>query len=73
MPAIANKENREDFLFLVRDPKVGKFNHILQIDIVALADGNVLHIIHLGTGFKPRIFARDGCKNSMEDGLETLG
>lgn len=40
------------FLFLVRDWKVGEFNYILQIDIVALVDGNVLHIIEARPGFQ---------------------
>lgn len=40
------------FLFSIRDPIVGEFNHIIQIDVVNLVHGNVLHIIDVGTRFQ---------------------
>ncbi len=40
------------FLFSVRDPTVGDFNHVLQIDGVNLVHGNVLHVTDVGTGFQ---------------------
>lgn len=40
------------FMFSVRDPAVGQFIDHLQIDVVALIDGSVLHIIDIGTYFQ---------------------
>lgn len=40
------------FMFSVRGPAVGQFNHHLQIDVVNLIDGNVLHVIDIGTEFQ---------------------
>lgn len=37
------------FLFSIRDSVAGGFNQILQINIVMLADGNVLHILDVET------------------------
>jgi len=44
------------FLFSIRDPIVGEFNHIHYIDVAKLSDGNVLHAIDLGTGFQSGTF-----------------
>lgn len=40
------------FLVSIKDDISGEFNHILQIDVVHLEDGNVLHVICTGTGFQ---------------------
>lgn len=44
------------FLFSIQDTTVGKFNHILQVDIVKLIDGNVMHVIDIGMRFQQGMF-----------------
>lgn len=44
------------FLFSVKDDTTGEFNHKLEMDVVSLCDGNVLHIICTGTGFQQGAF-----------------
>lgn len=44
------------FLFSIRDDITGEFNHVLQVDVVHLCDGNVLHVICTGTGFQQGMF-----------------
>lgn len=39
------------FLFSIRDPIVSEFNHVLQMDIVKISEGNVLHVMDLGTDY----------------------
>lgn len=40
------------FLFSIKDDVTAEFNHVLQVDIMHLSDGNVLHILCTGTGFQ---------------------
>ena len=47
------------FLFSVRDDITGEFNHVLEIDVVKLVDGSVLHTICSGTGFQQGRFLKD--------------
>lgn len=44
------------FLFSMRDDITGEFNHVLPIDVVHLSDGNVLHLIYMGTSFQQGTF-----------------
>ena len=47
-----NKAKPRRFLFALKDGVTGEFNHILEIDVMKLDDGNVLHTICSGTGFQ---------------------
>ena len=47
------------YLFSLRDDVTGEFNHTLEIDVVCLQDGNVLHTICSGTGFQQGRFLND--------------
>ena len=40
------------FLFSIRDRIVGEFDHVIQVDVVNLIDGSVLHSIDVGKGFQ---------------------
>lgn len=44
------------FLFSIKDDLTGEFNHTRQIDAVHLSDGNVLHVVCVGTGFQQGLF-----------------
>ena len=47
------------FLFSIKDDITGEFNHIIEIDVCYLDDGNILHIICNGTGFQSGKFLSD--------------
>ncbi len=53
------REKPRRFLFSVKDDITGDFNHSLQADIVRLSDGDVLHVICMGTGFQQGTFVRN--------------
>ena len=40
------------FVFSIKDPIFGEFSHVLQVDFAKLSNGNVLHIIDVGTKFR---------------------
>lgn len=42
------QEKPRRFLFSIKDPITGGFNHTLQIDVVKLSDDNVLHALDVG-------------------------
>lgn len=44
------------FLFSVKDSITGEFNHVLEIDVMKLRDGNVLHVLCSGTRFQQGLF-----------------
>ncbi len=43
-------------LFSVRDPTTGEFKNTIQIDIVNLVDGDVLHNLDISTEFQNGLF-----------------
>lgn len=54
-----NKAKPRRFLFSLKDELIGEFNHVLQIDVVKIDDGNVLHAICSGTGFQQGSFLKN--------------
>ena len=46
------------YLFSLKDGITGEFNHIIELDVVKLEDGNVLHTICSGTGFQQGRFLK---------------
>lgn len=53
-----NKAKPRRFLFALKAGIMGEFNHILEIDVVKVDDGLVLHVICSGTGFQQGKFLR---------------
>lgn len=53
------KKAKEVVLFSIKDPIVSDFNRMLQVDVVTLMGGNVLHIIDVGTGFQNGCFSQN--------------
>ncbi len=53
MSSMSNDEKKTALVLIVY-PKncTGKFNHILQVDLVKLVHGTVLNVISMGTGFQ---------------------
>lgn len=51
-----HQARQRSFLFSMDDRVTGEFNHSLQMEIVHLPDGNVLHVICTGTGFQKGMF-----------------
>jgi len=64
-----NKAKPRRFLFALKDDLIGEFNHVLEIDVVTLKDGPVLHIICSGTGFQQGTFLKS---MSAADAWNTL-
>lgn len=52
------------FSVSVKDLIIGEFNHDIQIDVVSLSHGNVLHEINVGTGFQNGGFVKKMEANS---------
>lgn len=46
-------------LLSIKDPETVEFNHALQVDVMKLADGNVLHVVCMGTRFQQGRFIDD--------------
>lgn len=45
-------QETEKFLSFVGEPIIGEFNHVLQIDVLSLRHGGVLHDIDVGRRFR---------------------
>lgn len=49
MPAISTETT--EISFSVRDPNFGEYDYVLYTDVVFLRNGNLLHVIDVGTNF----------------------
>lgn len=58
-PCQVKRSKPRRFLFSIRDSCTGEFNSVIQIDVMKLVDGNVLHVICTGTLFQSGIFVKD--------------
>lgn len=47
------------FLFSVKDPCTGEFNNVVELDVMKLSDGYVLHVLCTGTLFQQGCFLRN--------------
>lgn len=46
------------FLFSLKDPCSGEFNNVIELDVMKLSDGYVLHVLCTGTLFQQGCFVR---------------
>ena len=46
------------FLFSMKDSVAGEFNNVIQVDVMKLPDGNILHVLCTETGFQQGMFLK---------------
>lgn len=53
------KTRKTEKIFSIKDPIIGDLNHILDVVVVRLANGNILHILDVVTGFQNGCFIQN--------------